>query len=119
MITHTIAQFGPVTEAEVKALADLTTEFASRLPPLDELDVSTDDICLIMATTHSIVHASMIHLHRALTTTEQSDSNGVLTHADEIVSILEFASRICSAEGTGMQRTLVDPFLAVSTVLHN
>ncbi|KAL5498483.1 hypothetical protein ACEPAH_1836 [Sanghuangporus vaninii] len=83
-------------EEEVRILAHITTEFARRLPALDELDASGDDVRLNMAVTHSI-----------------TASNGFFTHADEIVSILEFASRICFTGSGATQSKFPDPFLAV------
>ncbi|OCB83913.1 hypothetical protein A7U60_g9119 [Sanghuangporus baumii] len=92
------AQTDSVTriEEEVRTLAHITAEFARRLPALDELDASGDDVRLNMAVTHSI-----------------TASNGFLTHADEIVSILEFTSRICFTGSDATQSKFPDPFLAV------
>ncbi|KAL5514513.1 hypothetical protein ACEPAG_2602 [Sanghuangporus baumii] len=101
-------------EEEVRTLAHITAEFARRLPSLDELDAFGDDVRLNMAVTHAIIHASMIHLHHALTpSATPTASDGLLTHADEIVSILEFSSRICFPGNNATQSKFPDPFLAV------
>ncbi|KAL5477026.1 hypothetical protein ACEPAI_3213 [Sanghuangporus weigelae] len=83
-------------EEEVRTLAHITAEFSRRLPPLDELDAFGDDVRLNMAATHGI-----------------TASNGLLKHADEIVSILEFSSRICFTGSNATQSKFPDPFLAI------
>ena len=102
---------------EVQRLAQTTAEFAGRLPRLDDLDAAGGDIRLIMAVAHSLTHASMIHLHRALAlASPQATSAASLPHAEEILEILEFASKVGSRDEEAEQNIILDPILAVRTV---
>lgn len=102
---------------EVQTLAQITTQFAQNLSPLDQLNEDRDDVRLILAVTHGIAHASMIHLHRAqLSETTPNALSASLTHADEILAILEFVSSISlvNPEEQHARRIVLDPILAVS-----
>ena len=86
------------------------------LSPLDQLGDDGEIAKLHFAAIHSTAHASMIHLHEALfTEASVVSSNAVLSHAFEILAVLEVVdtvtSRVLTENGAPM---VLDPFLAVS-----
>ncbi|KAL5513545.1 hypothetical protein ACEPAH_3944 [Sanghuangporus vaninii] len=101
-------------KAEAQAIAQIVAAIVHNLQPLDQLHNISDDVRLRLAVNHSIAHASMIQLYGALAPEASAiSSQTVLSHAFEILAILELVDAAISRHLKDHAPIVPDPFLAV------
>ncbi|OCB87834.1 hypothetical protein A7U60_g4967 [Sanghuangporus baumii] len=101
-------------KSEAQAIAQIVAAIVHNLQPLDQLHNISDDVRLRLAVNHSIAHASMIHLYGALPQEASVvSSQPVLSHAFEILAILELVDAAISRHLEDHAPIVPDPFLAV------
>ncbi|KAL5531075.1 hypothetical protein ACEPAG_3951 [Sanghuangporus baumii] len=101
-------------KTEAQAIAQIVVAIVHNLQPLDQLHNISDDVKLSLAVIHGIAHTSMIHLYGTLHPEESAaSSQTVLSHAFEILAILELVDRAISRHLEDHAPIIPDPFLAV------
>ncbi|KAL5492790.1 hypothetical protein ACEPAI_4238 [Sanghuangporus weigelae] len=101
-------------KAEAQTIAQIVVAIVHNLQPLDQLHNINDDVKLPLAVIHSIAHTSMIRLYGALPPeASAASSQTVLSHAFEILAILELVDAAISRHLEDHTPIVPDPFLAV------
>lgn len=100
---------------DIRVIARVITSFAQRLPPVEKLEFSEHKIedsnsnTMVYLTSHALAHSAMSALHEVgASLGEPTAINASLTHATEVVKIVE---KCCRNE---TRHLTVCPILAVS-----